>query len=266
MITFPNAKINIGLFVTEKRQDGFHNIESIFYPIQWNDVLEAIPSEIFEFTTTGLVIDGDSDSNLCVKAYQLLKNDFNIPPIKAHLHKVIPMGAGMGGGSSDGAFMLKLLNELFELNLTTEQLQNYARKLGSDCAFFIENKPVFAFNKGDEFEEVEFNLKEKKVLCVYPNVHVTTAEAYGGINPQKAKFDLRNVNSLSISSWKDNVVNDFEKHIFEHHPILKEIKTKLYNQGALYAAMSGSGSTLFGVFDEELDVQSVFEGMECKWV
>ena len=189
MITFPNAKINIGLFVTEKRQDGFHNLESIFYPIQWNDVLEAIPSDAFEFNTSGLAIDGDSDSNLCVKAYQLLKNDFDIPPIKAHLHKVIPMGAGLGGGSSDGAFMLKLINDLFELNLSTKQLQNYARQLGSDCAFFIENKPVFAFNKGDEFKEVDLDLKDNKLLCIYPNAHVTTAEAYGGIKPQKAMFD-----------------------------------------------------------------------------
>ena len=253
MISFPNAKINIGLFVTEKRIDGFHNLESIFYPIQWNDALEIISSDKLEFTTTGLTIDGNSEENLCMKAYHLLKKDFQLPPIKAHLHKVIPMGAGMGGGSADAAFMLQLLNSEFNLALSNEKLQSYSRKLGSDCAFFIDNKPVFAFNKGDEFETIHLDLTDKKILCIYPNIHVTTAQAYGGITPKKAPFELKKIAQLPISEWKNHIFNDFEKHIFKLHPTLQQIKEDLYSKGALYAAMSGSGSTIYGIFNHEIN-------------
>src|SRR5688572_14534594 len=179
MIAFPNAKLNIGLNVTERRPDSFHNLESVFYPVQWCDALEILPAKETKFTSSGIEIPGTIESNLCLKAYQLLKTDFELPPVKIHLHKNIPIGAGLGGGSSDAAFTLKLLNQLFELNIAEDKLEDYARKLGSDCAFFIRNKPVFAHEKGDVFEPIKLDLTGYNCVVVYPNLHITTAEAYG---------------------------------------------------------------------------------------
>ncbi|MEJ6735929.1 MAG: 4-(cytidine 5'-diphospho)-2-C-methyl-D-erythritol kinase [Flavobacteriales bacterium] len=252
MLVFPNAKINIGLCVVEKRADGFHNIESIFYPVfDLFDVLEVVESKELSFTSSGIEIPGSSTSNLCVQAFQLVKSDFDIPFVTIHLHKVIPIGAGLGGGSADAAFMLKALNELFKLNLTVDQLINYARELGSDCAFFIENKPVYAFNKGDEFENIELDLTPYQLKIEYPNIHIGTKEAYSGIVPLSSKQCLKDIISKPIEEWKSFIENDFEKSVFPSHPSIENVKKKMYADGAVFASMTGSGSAVFGLFENK---------------
>lgn len=257
MIYFPNCKINIGLNVVEKRPDGFHNIETLFYPLPLEDILEIRPKMEGKtvITVTGLPIDTKSgDDNLCVKAYNLIKKDYpDLPEVNIHLHKIIPMGAGLGGGSSDASYTLKLLNFIFELNLSMEQLNNYARSLGSDCAFFIYNIPVFAYERGDKFSPTTLSLKGKTILLVKPNIFISTSEAYGGVTAKRDEFDLLNiVEKFPISQWKYFIKNDFEMSIFAKHKEFQRIKDKLYANGALYAQMSGSGSTMFGIFDREL--------------
>ncbi len=251
MITFANAKINIGLQIIQKRTDGFHDIASCFYPVGWADVLEVVEAEHFSFSSSGIAIPGDVAGNLCVKAYDLLKADFDLPPVAMHLLKNVPIGAGMGGGSADAAFALKLLNDKFELNISTENLENYARRLGSDCAFFIQNRPMYCFDKGDQFADIEIDIKGKYLALVYPNLHISTAEAYGGVKPQQPKIDLQDALKLPISDWKDCIENDFETALFEKYAVLPQIKKQLYEQGASYASMTGSGSTLFGIFESE---------------
>lgn len=252
MVVFPNAKINIGLNVVEKRSDGFHNIESIFYPVmELYDVLDVVKSNQLgvDFVSTGIEIPAsEGEKNLCEKAYDLLQNDFDISGVKVHLHKVIPIGAGLGGGSSDAAFMLKALNELFELNITNKKLINYAQQLGSDCAFFIENKPVYAYNKGDEFELIDLDLSAYEIKINYPDIHISTSEAYSGIVPQSSSEQLKQLIKQPIESWRDKIKNDFEKSIFPNHPKIKELKAKMYHDGAKFASMTGSGSAVFGIF------------------
>jgi len=251
MVVFPNAKINIGLHVVEKRKDGFHNLESIFYPLtSLYDVLEVIENSTnkLEFTSSGIDIPGDSTNNLCVQAYSLLKENYNLPYVKIHLHKVIPIGAGLGGGSADAAFLLKAMNELFTLNLSDNDLIDYARQLGSDCAFFIKNKPVYAYQKGDEFEPVQLDLSSYDVRIKYPNVHIGTAEAYAGVIPTSGKVDLKEAIQQPIETWQENIQNDFEASIFLNHSSIKSLKEKMIQEGALYASMTGSGSAVFGVF------------------
>jgi 4-diphosphocytidyl-2-C-methyl-D-erythritol kinase len=255
LVNFPNAKVNIGLNIIEKRTDGFHNIESIFYPIQCCDALEILPSKSTNFKSSGINIPGSSDGNLCLNAYNLLKGDFDIPPVDIHLLKAIPIGAGLGGGSADGAFTLKLLNEINKLNLGNQQLENYAKKLGSDCAFFIENKPKYCFGKGDEFEEIQLDLSGKYLVMVNPNIHISTAEAYAGITPKISQINIRKLIKKPIQEWRDFVVNDFEKSLFPKYPILGNIKNGLYKLGAEYAAMTGSGSTLYGIFETEINLK-----------
>ena len=251
MIVFPNAKINIGLNVLEKRKDGYHNIESIFYPVmELFDVLEIIKSEKLQFSSTGISIPGNESDNLCLKAYQLIQSDYKISPVHIHLHKVIPIGAGLGGGSADAAFTLKALNQLFELHLTDEQLINYARKLGSDCAFFIKNILVYAFGKGDEFEPIDLDLSKFNIKIEYPNIHVGTVEAYAGVKPKPSSKSLKDLIKLPIENWKNSIKNDFEDSIFFNHPQIKVLKEKFYNESAIYASMTGSGSAVFGVFEK----------------
>jgi 4-diphosphocytidyl-2-C-methyl-D-erythritol kinase len=262
MLTFPNAKINIGLNITEKRSDGFHNIESVFYPVEWCDALEIILNKNPDatnvvFQSSGLAIPGNESTNLCLKAWNLLQDRINIPPM-IHLHKVIPMGAGLGGGSADGAFTLKMLNEVYELKLSNDELKDFARKLGSDCAFFIENRPVFCFNKGDEFEDFTLNLKGKFVVLVNPDIHISTAEAYSGVSPKKPQIALKTALSQPISEWKKIVKNDFEEKLLLKYPTIAEVKETLYQSGAVYASMTGSGSTVYGIFEEESDLKSSF--------
>lgn len=251
MVVFPNAKINIGLNIVEKRMDGFHNIESVFYPVmELFDVLEIIKSSELKFASSGIVIPGDEADNLCLKAYHLIKADFDVLPVHIHLHKVIPIGAGLGGGSADAAFTLKLLNQIFELNIADDELINYARKLGSDCAFFIKNKPVYALGKGDEFEDVTLELSNYEILIKYPNIHIGTAEAYAGVNPYPPKVNLKELIKMPIENWKNNINNDFEDSIFPNHPQIKVLKEKFYTDGAVYTSMTGSGSAVFGIFEK----------------
>lgn len=253
MICFPNAKINLGLNVTQKRTDGFHNIETIFYPIAWHDALEVVESSNgnFNLHTSGIAIHGAKEDNLLYKAYQLIKEYSQIPPIDVYLHKTLPMGAGLGGGSSDAAFFINLLNDNFQLQLATEQKITIAKQLGSDCAFFIENKPVFAFNKGDEFKPIELNLSDYYIALIYPNIHSNTKDAYSLVKPQIPEVSLLDVISKPIETWKNTLVNDFEKSIFSIYPKVKEVKEMLYSSGAIYASMSGSGSAVFGIFSQQ---------------
>ncbi|ADR20325.1 4-diphosphocytidyl-2-C-methyl-D-erythritol kinase [Marivirga tractuosa] len=251
MLTFPNAKINLGLNITAKREDGYHDIESCFYPIPLKDALEIIPSEKLSFETTGLKIPGNSNDNLVFKAYKLLKADFKLTPVDIILHKNIPMGAGMGGGSANGAFMLTLLNDYFELNISTQKLQQYALKLGSDCPFFIENKPKLISGRGEISENTELDLSGYYLALVYPNIHISTAEAYSAVKPKKPAVSVKEIiETYPIEKWKDLLNNDFEKGIFEKYPQLNEIKNKFYSEGAIYSSMTGSGSTIFGIFKE----------------
>ncbi len=261
MICFPNAKINLGLNITEKRSDGFHNIETVFYPINWCDALEAIENKSYKaeeeklsLTITGISIDGNVSDNIIYKAYNLLDAKYNLPSVKAHLHKVIPMGAGLGGGSADGAFFIKLLNDKFNLNLSVEEQINYTKQLGSDCAFFIENKAVFASEKGDVFTPVTIDLSKYHIIIIYPPIHSNTALAYKGITPAKPKESIKEIISQPISTWKNTLINDFERNLFVQYPELESIKSKLYNAGALYVSMSGSGSAMYGIFEKDIDV------------
>ena len=248
MLDFPNAKINLGLQIIEKRPDGFHNLESCFYPVQWCDALEILPAVENTFTMSGLPVPGNPDTNLCLKAYKLLEKEHNLPPVHMHLHKVIPMGAGLGGGSADAAFVLRILNKLFELNLSVDVLQNYARQLGSDCAFFVENKPVIAVERGDVFNPASIDLSGYSCVIVYPGIHITTAEAYGGVTPEKPAQTIDTILKQDMKLWKELLVNDFEKSLFPKYPELANLKANLYEAGAVYASMTGSGSAVYGIF------------------
>ena len=250
MILFPNAKINIGLAVTEKRRDGYHNIESVFVPVPICDTLEIIPSKEFQFKTFGLTIEGKAEHNLCIKAYKLLKNDFDLPPVEIVLFKNIPMGAGLGGGSSDAAYTLIALNKIFDLKLTDSQLVTYASKTGSDCSFFIYNTPCFAEQKGEKMTPVSVNLTNYYIKLIKTSVHISTADAYKNIFPHKTTISFKKiVEEKPMEEWKNYLYNDFETQAFSNYPILKSIKEKLYNEGALYASMTGSGSAIYGIFD-----------------
>lgn len=255
MIAFPNAKINLGLNILRKRNDGYHDIETLFYPVPLCDVLEIIEkptgSDLPMFTNTGLSVDSPIEKNLCVKAYQLLKADFNLPDVVIHLHKVIPFGAGLGGGSANAAFTITLLNKLFTLGLSAHDMRKYVARLGSDCAFFIENKPAIAEGRGEILNPVGLSLSGYYILLVKPPIHVSTAEAYSGEKPAIPKQRIRDTYRMPIEAWKENIKNDFEEQIFKKYPHLKEIKEKLYKAGAVFASMSGSGSTLYGLFKNE---------------
>ncbi len=248
MIVFPNAKINIGLHVVSKRPDGYHNLETIFYPVKLADALEMAETGKTGITFSGLPVDGNPNDNLVMKAYGLLRNDFNLPPVQFHLHKVIPTGAGLGGGSSDAAFTLKMLNTHFKLNLSTEQLKKYAVRLGADCSFFIENNPAFAEGIGDRLNSVDIDLSDYQIAIIKPNESVSTIQAYKNVVPAHPQFSLKDLSSVPVENWKNVVVNDFEKSIFPQFPEIAKWKEKLYDWGALYASMSGSGSAVFGIF------------------
>ena len=262
MTLYPCAKINLGLNIVGRREDGYHNLETVFYPIPLCDTLsvavkaEDVPSDFpCELKITGNAIDCNEQDNLVVKAYNLLAKDFALPRIKACLHKQIPSQAGLGGGSSDATYMLRLLNEQFELNISTAQLQQYSARLGADCAFFITAKPSFATGIGEilsPLETVENQLKGLHLLLVKPETSITTKEAFAHIVPQKPKKSCREVVGQPIETWKEELTNDFENSVFAQHPELAEIKTSLYRLGAVYAQMSGSGSTVFGFFNSPL--------------
>jgi 4-diphosphocytidyl-2-C-methyl-D-erythritol kinase len=254
MIVFPNAKINLGLNVIEKRTDGFHNIESCLVPVPWYDALEVVEARQLQFKSTGIKIPGEG--NICLLAYTLLKNDYSLPPINIHLHKNIPIGAGLGGGSSDGAFMLKLLNDKFSLGLETNQLKQYAGKLGSDCSFFIENKPRFVEGAGDILSGIKLDLSGLYLVIIYPNVHISTQSAYQGLVPDKSTTNLKDtLEKESVSQWKQYITNDFE--INAGVKVL-ELKEMLYSQGAQFASMTGSGSAVYGLFTKRPDLKTPY--------
>lgn len=248
MIVFPNAKINLGLNVVSKREDGYHNLETVFFPVNLADAVEFVEAAHTGLHVSGIEVDGNPEDNLIIKAYRLLKNDYRLPELQFHLHKAIPFGAGLGGGSSDAAFTLKALNSYFGLGISDAELINYASQIGADCAFFIHNKPSFAFGIGDQFEELELDLSSYKIAIVKPNFSVSTPEAYRSVSPKPSEFDLRKLGSLPVENWKDQIVNDFEKSVFQSYPEIKKIKQTLYECGAVYASMSGSGSAVFGIF------------------
>jgi len=247
MIVYPNAKINLGLNVLKKREDCYHEISSVFYPVtQLFDVLEVIPSDVFLFSSSKITIPGEK--NICEKAFDLLKVNFDIRPVKIHLHKQIPIGAGLGGGSSDGAFTLIALNRLFNLQLSKQELQKYALQLGADCPFFIDNKPKYISGIGEKMTSVDLDLSSFELKFVFPELHISTAEAYSEITPEFPRIDLAQVISQPIEKWKGRVKNDFEISAFTKYPKLQVMKEQLYADGAIYASMTGSGSVLYGIF------------------
>lgn len=254
MISFANAKINIGLFVTGKRTDGYHNIETVFYPVKIYDVIECIPNEHFSFETLGMTIP-NAGINLCEKAFNLIKKDYDIKPVSITLLKNIPIGAGLGGGSSDAAFVLKMINQYQQLNLSNSKLKEYAEQLGADCPFFIENEPVYAYGIGTSFENIALDLSSLFIVVVKPNIHISTQEAYSSIVPSKSNIDLKEVIKLPVEDWKRYISNDFETNIFKKYSDLQELKSQLYDAGALYASMSGSGSSIYGIFEKPIQLQ-----------
>ena len=262
MICFPNAKINIGLNIIEKRSDGYHNIESVMYPLTGivYDALEIIPNSEDKVKVTGMKIEGDENDNLCIKAYDLIKMDYpQVPEITIYLHKAIPIGAGLGGGSSDAAFFIRLMNDTFQLGISWGEMHQYARQLGSDCSFFVSNKPVFAEGKGEQLESIKLDLSGYFIALVYPDIHINTRKAYSGVSPKEPTRSLENdIQNLPIGDWKKFIHNDFEDSIFSQFPELKKIKERLYSSGALYASMSGSGSAVYGIFEKEPKVKNKF--------
>jgi 4-diphosphocytidyl-2-C-methyl-D-erythritol kinase len=252
MLAFANAKINLGLYVTEKRPDGYHNLETVFYPVKINDVIEITDAEETTCQISGIDIPGSTEDNICLKAFELLKKDFDLPAQQITLLKNIPVGAGLGGGSSDAAFLIKLLNDKFQLGLNTHRMEDYARQLGADCAFFINNKPVFAEGKGDEFSEVKVDLSGYQIVLVKPPVHVSTADAYSGIVPHRSGASLKDLIQLPLKDWKTNLKNDFENTVFLKYPEIAAVKQALYHEGAIFAAMSGSGSSVFAIFEDQV--------------
>jgi 4-diphosphocytidyl-2-C-methyl-D-erythritol kinase len=257
MILFPPAKINLGLRILRKRADGFHDLDTVFYPTALTDVLEILPSShpsntAVELKVSGIVPTGDPEGNLCVKAWRLLKADHpQLPPVYMHLHKNIPTGAGLGGGSADGAYAFRGLNEKFKLGLTREQLIEYAAQMGSDCPFFIYNEPCIGSGRGEILEPISLSLNGYQLVLVNPDIHVSTKEAFAGIHPNDQVKSVRSIMEQPIDTWQDELLNDFEASIFPNHPEIARIKQQLLDAGAVYASMSGSGSTVYGIFKGE---------------
>lgn len=253
MINFPSAKINIGLQILSKRDDGFHNISTFFYPVDMQDILEIVETSAgsSSITVTGMTVEGNAKDNLCMKAYHLLTRDFSLPAVEIHLHKCIHSGAGLGGGSSDAASTLKMLRSMFELNISDDKLKSYASRLGSDCAFFIDNTPAFASSRGEVLEKTTFRLTGKRIEVVVPEIKISTAEAYSNIVPNDKVPELKSLVFQDISEWRHSIVNDFEPFVFKKHPEIALLKNDFYERGALYASLSGSGSAVFGIFTSE---------------
>ncbi len=258
MIVYPNAKINLGLNVVERRADGYHNIETLFYPIGLHDMLEVTltkdKSERTAWKQTGLELDAKAEDNLCMKALRLLNERVELPPVALHLHKVIPFGAGLGGGSSDASFTLTTLNSLLGLGLTTEELRQMASKLGADCAFFVENRPMMASGIGDVLAPAKVSLKGWHIVLVKPDIFVSTRDVYEGMVPKRPAVTIEDIVRRPIEEWRELLVNDMEANVFAKHPTIGRLKEQLYEAGAVYASMSGSGSSVYGIFSEETEV------------
>lgn len=258
MILFPPAKINLGLNVLSKREDGFHEIESCLYPIPLNDVIEILPADEFQFTSSGLLVDGDADNNLCVRAFELMRSNYSIAPVHIHLLKCIPMGAGLGGGSADATYVLRGLNDMFDLNLSVEALQEMAATLGSDCPFFVNDSAQMAKGRGEVLSKLDIDLSGYYLKVINPGIHIGTAEAYASVefsNGDQLEEQLKQ----PIDAWQGTVKNSFEASIFRMYPEIKVVKEHLFAEGAIYAAMSGSGSTVFGIFKSRPTDQSQYE-------
>ena len=251
MILFPPAKINLGLRVLRKREDGYHEIETCMVAIPLCDVLEILPADEFKFSQSGLKVDSVPSDNLCVRAYDKLNKEFNLPPVHIHLLKIIPMGAGLGGGSADATYVLKGLNSFFNLDLPEDRLRAIAAELGSDCPFFVSEIPQIAKGRGEELSPFKLDLSGYYLKIVNPGIHVSTGEAYANVKFDAGNPELSELLTEPMSKWKSTLKNSFEESIFPHHPAIEEIKKSMYNQGAIYSAMSGSGSTVFGIFENE---------------
>ena len=250
MIVYPNAKINLGLHILKKKEDGYHDISSVFYPVKkCVDILEIIKSEEFEFTNSG--IETPEGENLCVKAWKLFRSDFKISNVKIHLHKQIPIGAGLGGGSADASFTLKALNELFNLKLTNKELEKYALKLGADCPFFIDNITKLVEGIGEKMTSTDLDLSDYEIRIVNPDIHISTKEAFSVVVPETPEKSVEELIKLDVKEWKGKLKNDFEDSVFEKYPQLEKIKEDLYNEGSIYASMSGSGGVVFGILKRE---------------
>lgn len=253
MILFPNAKINIGLYITSRRSDGYHNLDTLFYPLMWRDILEIVPAKGSEttLTVTGNSVACPPEKNLVMRAYRAMNDEVPLPPVDIFLHKIIPDGAGLGGGSSDAAFMLKGLNSMFNLSLPADRLADIAAGIGADCPFFIYNRPMFARGIGNEFTPAELDLSDYVVAVVKPIESVSTKEAYSGVVPSLPEYDLKESVLKDVVMWRSRVSNDFEKSIFPEHNAIRAVKKKLYETGAIYASMSGSGAAVYGIFPKE---------------
>lgn len=267
MVSFPPCKINLGLRVYDKRPDGYHNLETCFYPVPWTDILEVIKADAFSFTTSGVPIPGNPADNLCMRAYRLMEHNFGVGPVHIHLHKIIPTGAGLGGGSSDAAHTLRLVNDVFHLGLPSDILIEYAAQLGSDCAFFTQDKPMVGTGRGEILSAVHIEPLPKFLILVNPGIHVSTTEAFRGISSNTSDRSLADCLGSRPESWGRLVKNDFEETVFRKHPAISAIKEKLYALGAVYTSMTGSGSTVYGFFEEEpvLDLNFDTATVWCSW-
>lgn len=263
MVCFPPSKINLGLQVVSRRPEGYHEVITCYYPVPFTDMLEVVPSDTFSFTSSGLRVAGSTRDNLCVKAYDLLRDKHNLPPVAIHLHKIIPMGAGLGGGSSDGAWTLRLLNEIFQMGLGDDDLIRYAAQLGSDCPFFIADRPQLGTGTGTTLTDIDVRFpKGLSIVIVKPDIHVATAEAYRLITPAAPAHDLRAALAEPIDTWADRVRNDFEAPVMNRYPVIGQLKQRLLDHGAVYAAMSGSGAAVFGLFRQATDLREAFPGCD----
>ena len=258
MVVFPPCKINLGLNIVAKRADGYHDIDTCFYPVPWTDLLEILPAQELKMETSGISIPGSAEENICLNAYHLLARNYKIPPVQIYLHKLIPIGAGLGGGSADGAYALKAMSSLFDLHLSSEQLKVYAAQLGSDCAFFIETTPALGTGRGEVLTPISIDLGGKFLVLIKPDIHVSTAEAYANVTPGTWSSPLQKIVGKEIDEWKNQLKNDFEESVFEKYPVIKKIKDKMYESGARYASMSGSGATVFGIFESEIDPAGIY--------
>ena len=262
MITFPCSKINLGLDIVSKRPDGYHNLETIFYPIPLTDALEITvnnnpDAKEYTFKMFNASFDGNDEDNLVIKAYKILAADYSLPKVDISLYKNIPTGAGLGGGSSDAAFALKMLSSIGNLNLSDEQLEEYAARIGADCAFFIRCMPSLATGIGNILTPIECPLQGYHLVLVKPDVHVSTKEAYSLVTPAQPMVPLADILPRPINMWASSMKNDFERSVFDKYPATAHIKEELYKMGALYASMSGSGSSFYGIFDSEQSSEKI---------
>lgn len=263
MVSFPVCKINLGLNVLRKRADGYHDLATCFYPVPWCDVLEIVPAPHFSFQVSGLSVPGPDSSNLCVRAYDLLRRDFELEPVAIHLLKIVPVGAGLGGGSSDAAYTLKTLNALFELSIPAPVLRAYAAELGSDCAFFIDSKPAFGEGRGEVLSDINLTLRGKYIVIIKPAVSINTGVAFANVSTHPPSMDLKSIlENQPLEEWRHSVANDFEEYVFREYPVVGELRQVLYDAGAQFASLSGSGSSVFGIFGSEVDLKDRFQSVE----